>query len=97
MTYTIPVLPGGTYLVRLHFAETTVDAPGKRQFNVEINGTKVLADLDGFQEAGKNKAVIKQIDSILPDSDGNIQLHFYKGAAGQPMVSAIEISPSEKK
>src|SRR5262249_5011047 len=50
-TYTIQTLPdgsylipGGAYVVRLHFAEIDKDvrAPGQRKFNVGINGQQVL-------------------------------------------------------
>ncbi|HKE34856.1 MAG TPA: malectin domain-containing carbohydrate-binding protein, partial [Candidatus Acidoferrum sp.] len=40
-SYTIPVA-NGTYNVSLDFAETYVTGPGKRIFNVSINGTQVL-------------------------------------------------------
>src|SRR5271155_4426493 len=46
-TYTIPGLTAGAqYSVLLHFAETYFTAAGDREFNVAINGTSVLTNLD---------------------------------------------------
>lgn len=97
-TYKFPMKiagSGATYTVRLHFAETTYDAPGKRRFNVAINGNKVLSDFDPTKEAGaKDKAVVKDFTGIAPDKDGNIIIDFAKGSADQPEINGIEIFPS---
>ncbi|MEI9953263.1 MAG: malectin domain-containing carbohydrate-binding protein [Pseudomonadota bacterium] len=37
-----------SYTVRLHFAETSFNQAGKRQFDVAINGARVLASFDIF-------------------------------------------------
>jgi beta-mannosidase len=95
--YTFPMKPlagGAGYTVRLHFAETTFDAPGRRAFNVLINGQPVLSDFDVFQTAGgKDKAVVKEFSGIRPDGDGNLQIKFQHGSADQPEINAIEIAP----
>lgn len=84
--------PGHAYTVRLHFCETSFDGPGKRKFAVEINGNKVLDEFDPYQEAeAKNKAVVKDFNGIMPDSDGNIIIKFEKGSIDQPEVDGIEI------
>jgi hypothetical protein len=61
-TYTIPgLVPGGDYLVRLHFAGIFHNASGLRVFHVRINGTTLLNNLDIYAEAGaKNKALIRE-------------------------------------
>jgi hypothetical protein len=98
-TYKFPMKPqadGHGYTVRLHFAETTYDAPGKRKFNVEINGNRVLSEFDVTQEAGrKDKAVVKEFPDIAPDSDGNIIIKFLNGSADQPEINGIEIFESK--
>ena len=91
-TYTLPVTPGKTYLVRLHFAETTYDAAGKRRFHVDINGQRVLTDLDVFAEAGgKDKAVVKDFPGVRPDAGGSVVVAFTKGSADLPKISGIEV------
>src|SRR5256885_5506616 len=49
LQYTFPVT-NGTYLVRLHFAENFRAnlAPGRRAFDVDINGVNVIQNLDVF-------------------------------------------------
>jgi len=61
VTYTLPSLvAGASYTVRLHFAELFQTASGKRVFNVAINSTTVLSNLDIFATAGANfKAVVR--------------------------------------
>jgi len=87
-----PLPTGHTYTVRLHFAETTFDAAGKRKFNAEINGKQVLTEFDPFQESGgKYKAVVREFKGIVPDKEGNIAIHLFNGTVDQPEINAIEI------
>ena len=94
-TYTIPVhskLPNKTYTVRLHFAETKFDVAGSRQFNVSINGKRVLNNFDIFAAAGgKNKAVVQEFKGIAPDASGDIVISFAVGSADQPKICGIEV------
>lgn len=92
--YTIPVTPGKTYTVRLHFAETTFDQAGARRFNVAIDGKRVLTDFDVFAEAGgKFRAVVKEFSGIAPNADGKIVIDFTVGSADQPKIDGIEVLP----
>src|SRR5512140_665289 len=51
-SYTIPNLTAGAnYTVRLHFAEIFWNSAGQRVFNVSINGTPVLSNVDIFAAA----------------------------------------------
>ncbi|MBV9848760.1 MAG: glycoside hydrolase family 2, partial [Armatimonadetes bacterium] len=94
-TYAIPVTPGRVYTVRLHFAETTYDAPGARKFNVDINGRRALTDYDVFADAGgRDRAVVKDFPSVRPDADGRIVIAFAKGSADQPKINGIQILPA---
>jgi predicted GH43/DUF377 family glycosyl hydrolase len=96
-TYAIPLPPlpiGQSYTVRLHFAETTYNAPNKRRFNVDINGRRVLAEYDVFAEAGgKDKAVVRDFPSFAPLRDGHLVLTFTRGSVDEPKISGIQIFP----
>jgi hypothetical protein len=89
--------PGQTYTVRLHFAELSEKVPGKRVFNVSINGKPVLTDLDVLKEAGgKDRALVKQFTGIVPDGSGRITIGIDKGKVGTPQVNGIEILVEKK-
>jgi hypothetical protein len=90
-TYTIPGLTAGTqYTVLLHFAETYFTAAGDREFNVAINGTSVLTNLDVYGTVGANAALLKTFTATA-NSSGDIVIAFTMGAANQPLVMGIEI------
>jgi fibronectin type 3 domain-containing protein len=90
-TYTIPGLTAGTqYTVLLHFAETYFTAAGDREFNVAINGTSVLSNLDVYATVGANAALVKTFTATA-NSSGDIVIAFTIGAADQPLVMGIEI------
>jgi fibronectin type 3 domain-containing protein len=90
-TYTIPGLTAGTqYTVLLHFAETYFTAAGDREFNVAINGTSVLTNLDVYATVGANAALLKTFTATA-NSSGDIVIAFTMGAANQPLVMGIEI------
>jgi fibronectin type 3 domain-containing protein len=90
-TYTVPGLTAGTsYTVLLHFAETYFTAKGDREFNVAINGTTVLTNLDIYGTVGVNAALLETFTATA-NSSGQIVIAFTAGAANQPVVSGIEI------
>jgi fibronectin type 3 domain-containing protein len=90
-TYTIPGLTAGTqYTVLLHFAETYFTAAGDREFNVAINGTSVLSNLDIFATVGANAALVKTFTATA-NSSGDIVIAFTTGAANQPLLMGIEV------
>ncbi len=91
-TYTFPSLvAGGEYTVRLHFAEIYYTAPGKRSFNVSINGTQVLTQFDVFATAGAaNKAVV-QTFTTNANAAGQIVIQYTAGSVDSPKSSGIEI------
>jgi hypothetical protein len=90
-TYTIPGLTAGsTYTVPLHFAETYFSASGDREFNVAINGTTVLTNLDICGTVGKDAALLETFNTTA-NSSGQIVIAFTLGAANQPVVMGIEI------
>jgi fibronectin type 3 domain-containing protein len=90
-TYTIPGLTAGaTYTVLLHFAETYFSAAGDREFNVAINGTAVLTNLDVYGTVGKDAALLETFNTTA-NSSGQIVIAFTTGAANQPVVMGIEV------
>jgi choice-of-anchor A domain-containing protein len=76
-TYTLPgLVAGALYTVRLHFAETYWTASGKRKFNVQINGTTVLSNLDIYATTGAiYKAMVREFTANA-NSSGQIVLKF---------------------
>ncbi|MGB8097166.1 MAG: malectin domain-containing carbohydrate-binding protein [Terracidiphilus sp.] len=90
-TYTIPGLTAGsTYTVLLHFAETYFSAAGDREFNVAINGTTVLTNLDVYGTVGKDAALLETFNTTA-NSSGQIVIAFTDGAANQPLIMGIEV------
>jgi fibronectin type 3 domain-containing protein len=90
-TYTIPGLtPGQQYTVLLHFAETYFTTAGARQFNVAINGTTVLTNLDIYATVGANAALVETFPATA-NSSGEIVIAFTLGAVNQPVISGIEV------
>jgi hypothetical protein len=90
-TYTIPGLTAGNqYSVLLHFAETYFNTKGSREFNVAINGTTVLTNLDIYATVGQNAALLESFTATA-NSSGQIVIAFTAGAADQPLVMGIEI------
>jgi hypothetical protein len=90
-TYTIPQLtPGGTYTVRLHFAEIYWRQTGQRIFNVGINGTAVLSNFDIIATAGAaDKAVVEQFTATANPS-GQIVVQFTT-VKDNAKISGIEV------
>jgi hypothetical protein len=91
-SYVFPNLnPGTTYLVRLHFAEFYWTSPGKRVFNVSINGTPVLQNFDIVAIAGAPHTALVEQFAAVADANGNITVTYTAGTADQPKASAIEV------
>jgi len=84
--------PGTAYTVRLHFMELSENEPGKRVFDVSINGKPALTDLDVFKEAGgRFKALVKELKGVTTDEKGMMTIDFKSGKIGTPQISGIEI------
>jgi uncharacterized repeat protein (TIGR04076 family) len=91
-SYRFPALQAGSpYRVRLHLCEVYHGTAGKRYFNVDVNGRRVLEEFDVLKEAGgKGKGIIKEFDAVA-DKDGLIRIDFKKGSADYPKLSGIEV------
>ena len=76
-------VPNGSYLVRLHWAETY---GANRKFDVTIEGKVVLKDLNPLAVAGgKNKAFFREFSTQV--ADGVLDIEF----VGVGMINGIEV------
>jgi glucose/arabinose dehydrogenase len=88
--YSIPVA-SGTYIVRLHFVELFKTSTGSRQFDVLLEGTKILDKFDIYREAGQGALITRSFPVSI--SDGNVDLQFKK-VFENPVIHAIDIHPA---
>lgn len=91
-TYTIPgFVAGSSHTVRLHFAETNPanNAANKRKFNVAINGTTQISNLDLFATVGMNKAYVREFN--LPANASGAYVIAFTTVIDSATISAIEV------
>ena len=83
-------VPNGSYLVKLYFLEsnTATARVGARVFDVEMEGTVRIDNLDVYKEAGLNGALVKSATVTVSDGQLNILL---RHQVKNPIVSAIEV------
>ncbi len=81
-------LPNGLYEITLLFIEPWWTEAGQRVFDVSIEGTLVLDDLDIYAEVGHDFATSKRFTATI--SDGQLNIDFTP-EVGYPVVMAIEI------
>jgi hypothetical protein len=94
-SYSIPVVEGSRYTLRLHFVEpwfTQSDRGiGSRVFDVYCNGATLLKDFDILKEAGGGKrAVIRVFHGIPASPQGKLDLTFVP-VVNYALVNAIEV------
>jgi outer membrane protein assembly factor BamB len=83
------------YTVRLAFSELDNDAPGKRVFDIKLQGKVVAEGFDVFKEAGgKNRAIIKEFTGV--NVDDTLTLEFVPRTTGSepdklPILQGIEV------
>ncbi|WP_289039705.1 malectin domain-containing carbohydrate-binding protein [uncultured Zobellia sp.] len=99
MSYHIP-LANGDYTVKLHFAEVWFGATGggsggigSRVFDVAIENSRVLDNLDVFAEVGAETLLTKSFNVTV--QDGLLDIDFSAlasdGGSRHPIINAIEI------
>lgn len=93
--YTIPATKGD-YIVELHFVEPWYGADGNggdyegwRMFDVAINDSIVLHDLDIWGQIGYGKPYLRSFH--IRNSGKTIRISFPRVASGQAVISAIAI------
>ena len=95
-TWEFSVDTGQEVEVRLYLGNQFSDTsePGKRQYNVSIEGTQVLTNYDPVADVGHATGTMKSF-AVTDDGDGNVTVTFDQGAAENPQVNAIEIVETE--
>lgn len=90
--FDVPI-ENGDYKVRLHFAEVTQNAAGKRTFDVNIEGgTKELVNFDIYEtDGGKNKAIVEEFNTTV--NDGKMTIDFIRQIENAK-IDGIEILPA---
>jgi Malectin domain len=90
MTYRLPA-SSGSYRVRLYFAEIWSGAftSGARQFNVDLNGQRVLTNYDIFAEVGANRGTVKTFD-VTTSNGINVVLTHVAGR-NNPKISGLGV------
>ncbi|MDD4059617.1 MAG: malectin domain-containing carbohydrate-binding protein [Kiritimatiellae bacterium] len=90
-TYTFSgLVAGASYLVRLHDVEYNKTAVGQRVFHVDVNGTRMIANLDIFSEVlDRYKAHVREF-LAMADENGVLAIQFV-AVTDQPVISGIEI------
>jgi len=85
------LMPSAYHKLDLHFAEIAFTAPGKRKFDVLVNGRLLLNDFDIFAGAGGAKKAIAKSFSIRADASGKIAIQFLS-VVGQAKVNGLSLS-----
>lgn len=88
-SYQVPV-PNGDYTVRLKFAELFHSSIGRRVFNVDIEGQRVLAGFDILANVPKFTALEKSFPVKV--TDGKIDIQF-SATVDNAKITAIDIIP----
>ena len=95
LAYHFPV-PDGRYRVELYFIEPwygtggSIDCKGLRIFDVAVNGTVCIDDLDIWNEAGTDTAYKKVANAVV--TGGSLDITFPEVKAGQAVISAIAVA-----
>ena len=90
-----PVDGAARYTVRLAFCELDNDAPGKRVFDIKLQGKVVAEGFDVFKEAGgKNRALVKEFTGV--DVNDTLTIEFVPRTTGSeperlPILQGIEV------
>jgi subtilisin family serine protease len=84
-------VPNGTYKVDLSFAEIELKKAGDRVFNVSLEDTSVLANLDVFAAAGGRNIALDR-SFFIEVTDGVLDVTFPLFKGHKPMISAILVT-----
>jgi Malectin domain len=92
LVYSFPVA-NGAYHANLYFTEldTADDFVGGRVFNVKLQGTVVIQNLDIFATVGAGAALIKGVDFAVTNGQATIEVDNIPGH-DRGKVTAIEIT-----
>lgn len=102
LEYRFPVADG-TYRIELYFTEpwhgtggsASADCEGLRIFDVAVNDSVVLDDLDIWAESGHDGVCKKVVYAIV--KGGMLKIHFPEVKAGQALISGIAIASTDQE
>lgn len=100
LSYRFPV-PDGTYRVELYFSEpwhgtgggAGTDCEGLRLFDVAVNDSVVINDLDLWAVAGHDGACKRVVTAVV--EGGELRIHFPEVKAGQAVIAGIAIAAAK--
>jgi hypothetical protein len=91
MAYSIPgLVPGASYVVRLHFSENYFADPGQRVFDILINGEVVLKHLDIIVAAGGPRIALVRDFTAKATATGRLAISF-AAVVQNPKLCGLEI------
>ncbi len=85
-------LPNGSYKLTLMMAEAYFNQPGKRVFDVNVQGQRMLSNLDLYQLKGLYGAYEYIVDPVVVE-DEILDIHF-AATADFPLLNGLVIEPS---
>ena len=91
LSYNIPV-GAGNYAVTLQFAEIFFTAPGKRVFDVTVEGKLVANDLDLVAQVGPKTAYDITVAATV-GADGNLDIDL-AASVSNAKINAIKVVPA---
>jgi N-acetylneuraminic acid mutarotase len=92
MTYRFTALHQGVYHVELRFAEIQGKKPGKRQFDVIVNGQPYLIAFDIAALVGQNYAYDKSLNVTVP-AGGEVSVQLAERRSfGDPILNGIRLT-----
>ncbi len=101
LLYKIPIKGEGSFVLILQFSEVYFNSKGEKMFDVEVNGQKVIENLDIFEKVGKYTALdefIKidlkggslKVKGISAEFDGeHLEIKFIKKEKDNPKINGI--------
>jgi predicted esterase len=89
-SYAVPVT-SGTYTVKFYFTELFHNSVGKRVFNVDLEGSRVITNFDILASVPKFTALERSFTTTV--SDGTLNIGFVP-VVDNATMSAIEIIPA---
>uniref|UniRef100_A0A147BFA9 Putative malectin n=1 Tax=Ixodes ricinus TaxID=34613 RepID=A0A147BFA9_IXORI len=107
--YDIPVNKDGNYVLVLKFSEVYFDSPGRKVFDVTLNGQHaVITGLDIYNRVGRGVAHDERIPFVIKGNklfvgndesthDGKIKVEFIKGYRDNPKINAIYVIRGTEK
>jgi hypothetical protein len=82
--------PGASRTVTLYFVEHFWTAPGKRLFDVIIDGKQVLTSFDVFADAGGEFIAVQHTFTTTANASGQVVVQFVTGV-DNPIVNGIVV------